>query len=627
MDHIRLLPDSLANQIAAGEVVQRPSSVIKEMLENSIDAGARNIHLILKDAGKSLIQVIDDGSGMSENDARMCFERHATSKISRSDDLFNIRTLGFRGEAMASIAAVSQVEMRTKRAEDETGTLIYIEGADVKKQEPVAAPDGTSISVKNLFFNVPARRKFLKSNSIELRHLTEEFQRISLAKPEISFVMEHNGQEIYRLRSGKLAKRIVSIFGKNYQQRLIACREELEHIKLYGYIGKPDHAKKTRGEQFFFLNNRFIRHGYLHHAVMQAFKNLLPDKHFPLYVLFLEMEPGMFDVNVHPTKAEVKFEDERVLYALIHSTVKKALGVHTVTPSIDFDLDVNFVNNISEQKSEPSGNSGKSAESYYGSRDTAAGQRQKQNLRNWERLYDGASPSEERREIPEEFRYEFPETEEAAPQKTLTFESAANSIETASETPKPPKRYQKTFQFEYNYIVTRTRSGIIIIDQHLAHERILYERYLERLSTGKAVTQHLLFPHEQELNPADFLIFEELSDELSALGFVFELKDRHRVSVLGVPSEMDNIPLEGLLENLMEQFKNSNSPSLSLEKQEILARTFGKRSAIRRGITLEPEEMNRLIDELFACENPNYTATGKKVFIIIDTEQILDLFE
>ncbi|MEM6831917.1 MAG: DNA mismatch repair endonuclease MutL, partial [Bacteroidota bacterium] len=341
-DIIHLLPDSIANQIAAGEVVQRPASVVKELLENSVDAGATNIQLIVKEAGKSLIQVVDNGKGMSGTDARMSFERHATSKISSSEDLFKIKTMGFRGEALASIAAVAQVEMRTKQGHEDLGTRLLIESSEVKDQEPTAGTEGTSVSVKNLFYNVPARRNFLKSNPVELRHINDEFQRVALANPSISFSFIQNDLEVSKLDSGKLSKRIVQLFGKSYQQQLIPCLEETTHVKVTGYIGKPEYAKKTRGEQFFFINNRFIKNSYLNHAVVRAFESLLKDDYFPFYVLNIEIDPVHVDINVHPTKTEVKFDDDRVLYGVINSAIRQALASFNVTPSLDFSSDVSF---------------------------------------------------------------------------------------------------------------------------------------------------------------------------------------------------------------------------------------------------------------------------------------------
>ncbi|MFN7188453.1 MAG: DNA mismatch repair endonuclease MutL, partial [Cyclobacteriaceae bacterium] len=377
-DIIQLLPDSIANQIAAGEVVQRPASAVKELMENSLDAGATRIRLIVREAGKSLIQIVDDGSGMSATDARMSLERHATSKIRTADDLFRIRTMGFRGEALASIAAVSQMEMKTRQAHEELGTLILVEGSEVKKQESVACEKGTSISVKNLFYNIPARRNFLKSVPVEMRHVTDEFQRLALANAEVAFSLWNGEELMYDLPAAKLQQRIVGLFGKAYQQQLAHCEAEVTMVKVQGFVGRPESARKTRGEQFLFVNNRFIRNNYLHHAVMNAFEGLLPDNSFPFYVLFIEIDPKHVDVNVHPTKTEVKFDDERAVYAVVRAAVKQGLGTHNLVPALDFSADVNLV-----QKLQSGGSAGRDV--FY---EEQWGSLQQRNLKNWEQLYE-----------------------------------------------------------------------------------------------------------------------------------------------------------------------------------------------------------------------------------------------
>ena len=408
-DKIQLLPDSIANQIAAGEVVQRPASAVKELMENAIDAGAKNIRLVVKDAGKTLLQVIDDGSGMSETDARMSLERHATSKIRKAEDLFTLHTMGFRGEALASIAAVAQMEMKTRLNEHELGTLIVVEGSDVKKQEPVQCETGTTISVKNLFYNIPARRNFLKSNPVELRHIIEEFQRLALANPELSFTFVQTDELVYDLPAGKLSQRIVNLFGKNYQEQLAACQEETDLVKVTGYVGKPDFARKTRGEQFLFVNKRFIRSNYLHHAVMNAFEGLLSENSFPFYVLFIEIDPRHIDVNVHPTKTEIKFDDERAVYAVVRSAVRQAIGSHNLTPALDFDADVNLITKLSNASSQ-------SNEVYFDERFSTALHRS--NLENWERMFDGHATTGS-----------TPRHEEISQPQTIRFESALNKTD------------------------------------------------------------------------------------------------------------------------------------------------------------------------------------------------------
>ena len=391
-DIIRLLPDAIANQIAAGEVVQRPASIVKELMENSIDAGCSRIQVLVRDAGKALVQVIDDGKGMSETDARMSFERHATSKIRTAEDLFAIRTMGFRGEALASIAAVAQVEMKTRARGAELGTRICVEGSEVKEQEPVVATEGTSIAVKNLFFNVPARRNFLKSNPVEMRHIVEEFQRVALAHPEISFSLHQNDMETYQLSAGKLSQRIVQLFTKNHQEQMAACREETPHVKMWGYIGRPEFSKKTRGEQYFFVNERYIKSNYLHHAVMGAYEGLLQSDTYPFYVLFLEVDPQQIDINVHPTKTEIKFSDERTVYAIVQSAVRQAIGTHNLTPSLDFDQDVNFTSRLSASVEMPETppSSRPEQRSWEQFRQTGQGQ---QNLAQWDKLFEGSRQS------------------------------------------------------------------------------------------------------------------------------------------------------------------------------------------------------------------------------------------
>jgi len=450
-DIIQLLPDSVANQIAAGEVVQRPASAVKELLENSIDAGATHIKLIVKDAGKSLIQVIDDGRGMSETDARMSLERHATSKIKKAEDLFTLQTMGFRGEALASIAAVSQFEMKTRKQEQELGTLIVVEGSDIRRQEPVACDKGTSISVKNLFYNIPARRNFLKSNPVETKHLVDEFYHIALAYPEIGFMFVNADDIEYDLPPGKLSQRIVNIFGKSYQQLLAPCKEETALVRIHGYVGPPESAKKTRGEQFFFVNKRFIRNNYLNHAVMSAFQGLITEGTFPFYVLFIDIDPKHVDVNVHPTKTEIKFDDERTIYGVVLAAVRQALGTHNLAPAIDFTEDVNIVHKLERSSSE------QVREIYFDERFQSNLSRS--NLQNWEKLLEGDWPTKL-----------TGNTE--SPVQELRFESAMNQ----PEDKQLPQTDKWLVQLHNRFILKQVRSGVMIIDQNTAHERILYEK-------------------------------------------------------------------------------------------------------------------------------------------------------
>lgn len=614
-DIIHLLPDALANQIAAGEVVQRPASVVKELLENSIDAHSTSIQLIVREAGKLLIQVIDDGIGMSETDARMSFERHATSKIRHSDDLFAIRTLGFRGEAMASIAAVAQVEMRTRRQSDELGTLLRIEASQLKTQESVACLPGTNLSVKNLFYNVPARRNFLRSNAVEMRHILDEFQRVALAHPEISFALYHNDIEVYNLQVSKLSHRIVSIFGKTYREQLAPCQEETPFVKVDGYIGKPEFAKKTRGEQFFFVNNRYVRHNYLHHAVMSAFEGLLPDDSYPFYVLFIEIDPVHIDINVHPTKTEIKFDDERAVYAIIRAAVKKALGSHNISPSLDFNFNVNL-GHFPSFDTAPAPD--KPSTGFVENRKTPA---EKQNHTNWMALYQEFQNSFPKEKFPEEKSSEQVSA-------TLTFESKANQMpapESAHKYIRPTEEII-TFQLHNRFIVTQVKSGMMIIDQQAAHERILYDKFSFYLNKQKGISQQSLFPQTVELNPSDFQLLMEIKEDVTNLGFVLRETGKYTVAVQGIPADIPPGTEKQLLEGLIEQFK-WNQAEINLNNKENIARSLARRSAIKRGKKLLSGEMNKLVEQLLASSNPNYTPDGNPTLVLLNLEKINSFFE
>jgi len=608
-DIIHLLPDSIANQIAAGEVVQRPSSAVKELMENSVDAGSTRIKLIVKDAGKSLIQVIDNGKGMSVTDARMSLERHATSKIESADDLFRIKTMGFRGEALPSISAIAQVEMKTRREEEELGTHICIEASEIKKQEPTATPAGTSISVKNLFYNIPARRNFLKSNPVELRHITDEFQRIALSNPHISFEMYQNDLEVYHLNEGKLSQRVVGLFSSNYKEQLITCMEETELVTIRGYVGRPDSAKKTRGEQFFFVNNRFIKNNYLNHAVVNAYEGLISKDYYPFYVLFVDIDPKHVDINVHPTKTEVKFDDERLIYGIVKSAVKQALGAHNVSPSLDFGFDVNFeaaAIAISDKERLSR------AEKEYGRFQSTP--RDQSNLEHWSKMYDVAR--DETSIDQEALQKEIGEDTG----QTLTIESQVNQFGEASEVESPPP-----VQLHKTYILKQVKSGILLINQHLAHERIRYEKYKRNLTEKVGATQQSLFSRQLELNPSDFNVVTELKDEIKALGFDFEIFGNNSIVVNGIPPDTVGMDEENLFEGLIEQFKE-NRKDLSLDKKESLIRAMAKKSCIKLGQKLGNEDMGSLIDQLFACENPNFTPTGHPTFVILDHQKLEGLF-
>ncbi len=602
-DVIRLLPESIANQIAAGEVVQRPASVVKELLENSVDAGGQHVKLIIREAGKSLIQVIDDGHGMNPTDARMSFERHATSKIRQAEDIFSIRTMGFRGEALASIAAVAQVELKTRTEGAELGTEIIIHGSQLKRQEPGAMEPGTSICVKNLFYNIPARRGFLKSNPVEFKHISDEFFRVVLANSGIAFSFYQNDQEIYRLDPGKLSKRIVQLFGKNYQNQLIPCQEHTPDIQITGYVGKPEFAKKTRGEQFFFVNGRFIKNNYLNHAVSAAFEGLLPDDFFPFYVLFIEMDPSRVDVNVHPTKTEVKFQDDRLLYGVIRSAVRQALSQFNVTPSLDFGADINFefaTRNVETTSREDRDYSN------YRSLDTA-----KRSTDNWQEVYEVARKEEEATLRRAEMEMPAPEI--------LTLKSDLKST-------KPDAESNKSLQLHGHYLIRQVKSGMVIIDQNAAHERILFEQYLEALNGTAGSSQSCLFPQHLQLNASDFALLGELKSEIRKLGFDFETLGERTIVVNGVPSDLAGCNEKEVIEGLLEQFK-LNQETLSLDHRQNLARSLSLRTAIRRGKVLEEREADELVDRLFACKQPNYTPGGNPTFVVLGLERIAGYFK
>lgn len=612
-DIIKLLPDNIANQIAAGEVVQRPASVVKELLENAIDAGASDIKLIVKDSGKSLIQVVDNGTGMSHLDARMCFERHATSKIRTTDDLFAIRTMGFRGEAMASIAAVGQVELKSRREEDELGVLIQVEASEVKNQEPVATPVGTSTCVKNLFFNVPARRNFLKSNSVEMRHIVDEFQRVALANSEVAMSLYQNDMEVYKLAGSKLSKRVVGIFGKKYQDQMAACEEQTDVMRVYGYVGKPEFSKKTRGEQFFFVNNRYIKSNYLNHAVMTAFEGLLPEGNFPFYTLFIEIDPKHIDINVHPTKTEIKFDDERTVYAIVKAAVRQALGTHNIAPALDFSQDINFAS-FRPELSEKSKTEGKIKDRDYAQFKTFE---KKQDVSQWEKLYEGLKEeisSEEERNAQMDIHPEAP--------STITLGSAANADVEMSQTSVERKPY---FQIHQEYIATQVKSGLMLVSQQEAHERILYEKFLLQLQNRSGASQQALFPQTLELNPANFALIHDIKEELNAIGFEFSDFGSHAIVINGVPADLKTGNEKVLFEGFIEQFKQNKS-ELSISNDENIARAIAKRSSIKKGNELTQEEMSSLIDQLFACKNPNYSPDGRKTTFILELEKIAQFF-
>ncbi|MCP2043521.1 DNA mismatch repair endonuclease MutL [Pontibacter sp. HSC-36F09] len=603
-DIIHLLPDYLANQIAAGEVVQRPSSVVKELLENAIDARATSVQLIVKEAGKQLVQVVDNGIGMSETDARMCFERHATSKIKSTEDLFRIRTMGFRGEAMASIGAVAQVELKTKPHGAEAGTRLLVEGSTVVLQEPAAIPAGSSIAVKNLFYNVPARRNFLKTNAVEMRHILDEFQRVALAYPEVAFTLHHNDVEIFSLPAGKLSQRIVGVFGNNYKEQMAGCEEETPFMNVRGYIGKPEFAKKTRGEQFFFVNNRFIKSGYLNHAVMTAYEGLLPKDSHPFYVLFIDIEPERIDINVHPTKTEIKFEDEKTVYAIVHAAVKKSLGTHNIAPSLDFQSDVNFAP-LQPIRMQHGGEGFESEGTFSGFK--APSSPKKASSNGWEQLY-------------EPLRNTQPVQHQ---EERITSPSGMGLLDDAFAAPMTTS--SKTLQVHHKYLLVQVKSGVMIIDQQAAQERILFEKYMASLQKKMVTSQALLFPQTIELSPADSALVKELRAEFQELGFQFEDFGGNTIILNAIPADVQAANEKELLEELIEQYKN-NLATLKLDKRENLARAMAKRLASKLQPRMSDLEMNSLVDKLFGCEVPNYTPGGQKTLVIMELGQLHELF-
>jgi DNA mismatch repair protein MutL len=601
-DIIRLLPDSVANQIAAGEVVQRPASAVKEMMENALDAGASSIRLIVKDAGKALIQVIDDGSGMSETDARMCFERHATSKLKKAEDLFSIKTMGFRGEAMASIAAIAQVELKTCKTGEALGTLIEIEGTEVKRQEITQCPEGTSISVKNLFFNVPARRNFLKSNTVELRHMIEEFQRIAIPNPQVAFSLTHNGQETIRLEKSNLRQRIASILGPNTNEKLVPVEESTEIVKITGFVGKPEFAKKMRGDQYFFVNNRFIKSSYLNHAVQAAFEDFIPSGHFPAYFLLLEVDPSTIDINIHPTKTEIKFEDDRAIYSIIRSSVRQALGKYHITPTIDFDQENTF--NLPydykdkdavmpEIKVNPGFNPFDEEKPRF--KEPQRQSSNKINLGNWEQLYSKDFPDINQQTFPE------PETQQVISKEWENSHESEPSVKLCH-------------QLHKTYILTSIKSGLVVIHQQRAHERILFDRFYNALEKNHTVSQQVLFPVSIPMGAVEFGYVTELLPELRDIGFDIEDFGQYTFVVNGLPPGVKETEAREILEGAIEHFK-ANASELKLEKKENICRAMAKKIAIKAGKKLNLEEMQVLVDELFGCANP-YTSPGGKTTIV-----------
>ena len=608
-DIIQLLPDNIANQIAAGEVIQRPASAVKELLENAVDAGATEIKLIVNDAGKALVQVIDNGNGMSETDARMAFERHATSKITNIEDLFRIKTMGFRGEALASIAAVAQVELKTKRPEDETGVFIEIENSMVKKQEPIAAPVGTSIAMKNLFFNVPARRNFLKSNAAELRHIMDEFIRVAMSFPEIFFSLTSNGQQVFCLEKGTLKQRIVQILGSNYNARLVAVQEQTDYMNIYGFVGKPETAKKTRGDQYFFVNNRFIKSAYLNHAVVGAFDEMIAKDSFPMYALFIDLDPSQVDINVHPTKQEIKFEDEKIIYAFVQSAVKHSLAQFSITPTLDFELDASIqsLDAVSNPFTEEKKSSAASSSLYntFTKKNQAHFVESKSDLKNWRSFYE--------------------KSDSPVPHTPGTELQHTENISQLSTYPSIPASFQVLHQLHNAYIIVQNDKGYLLIHQQNAHERILYERFNKAIDGKPIATQRSLFPATLELAAADAVLLNELLPDLHQLGYLLEPFGHNTFVLQGSPADVDQGNEKVVIEKMLEQYKHF-SADIKFSKREKLLRSMALQQSIKAGHALKEKEMQLLLEDLFACAIPNITANGKPTYLEFKKEELDKLF-
>ncbi len=597
-DIIKLLPDSVANQIAAGEVIQRPASVVKELMENALDAGATQIDLYIKDAGRTSITVIDNGCGMSETDARLCFERHATSKIKKAEDLFLIKTMGFRGEALASIAAVAQVELMTRRADDELGTKILIEGSVVKEQLPKPMSVGTNFTVKNLFFNIPARRNFLKSNEVEMRHITDEFFRVAMMNPEVGFSLTSNEKEIYHLPKGNLKQRIVGLCGKDYDKKLLPVQQETETATINGFIVKPEFLRKTRGEQYFFVNKRFIKHAYLHHAIENAYQELIPKDCFPGYFIDIEIDPKEIDINIHPTKTEVNFQDVKLVYAILHSAVRKAIGQNNLAPMLDFDVtpDLGFdfgeASRMDRPVVEPKIDFNPSFNPFKSQPQT------RHSSGNWKILYEDNND---------------------------TVASNINKISDFDDVNMATVVDNRNLyiQLQQSYIVTTMKSGLLIVDQHLAHMRILYEKYLREMenSMEMSASQQELFPQHITLGTNDASLLKEIMPDLEKIGFRIQQMNSTTFIINGTPADSKNNDAVTLLEKILDMYK-TNIVDLKLDKKLNLARTLASQLAIKSGQSLNPIEMQDLIDRLFACAVAEVSPDGKKIYTILNVNEL-----
>ena len=639
---IRLLPDHVANQIAAGEVVQRPASVVKELLENAVDAGATSVKLVVKDAGKTLIQVIDNGKGMNEIDARMCFERHATSKISLAEDLFQLQTKGFRGEALASIAAIAHVELKSKEHTAELGTHVIIEGSKIVSQEIAVVPDGTSFSVKNLFYNIPARRNFLKSDQVELRHVIDEFERVALAHNNIQFTFIHNGSEMFNLPASNYRQRIVNVFGGKTNEKLVPVQETTEIIEIHGFVAKPEYAKKSRGEQFFFVNDRFIKSGYLHHAVTAAFEGLLKDGTHPSYFLYLTLPANSIDINIHPTKTEIKFDDEQALYAILRATIKHSLGQFNVAPVLDFQKEegfdvpysyegtksveptvevdaffnpfesmkasTNLANQIGSNilrgdfnpfetvKSKPSSISGGSNGSYPEKKHKSGG---------WETLYEGISDAKDI--ILSSTNHQFDE-------EVITGSLFDDDTVQATN-------HQQSYQVQKKYIISPIKSGMIIIDQRRAHQRILYEHYVQSFTVKQNASQQLLFPLSLYYTVYEMELLRGIEKELIQMGFLFDEISNEKIIISGIPVSITESEVSIVLEDLLNDLQD-NVPSDVSALHDRISKSLAQSLAVKTGTYLTDKEQENIVNSLFGCENPQTSPFGKTTFITMKVEDI-----
>ena len=627
-DIIRLLPDSVANQIAAGEVIQRPASVIKELVENAIDAGAGHIDVSVTDAGKTCIQVIDNGKGMSETDARLAFERHATSKIREASDLFALRTMGFRGEALASIAAVAEVELRTRQHGDELGTSILISGSKVEKQEPVACPEGSNFIVRNLFFNVPARRKFLKSNQTELSNIISEFERIALVNPEVSFTFHHNGTEILNLPAIQLRQRIMGVFGKKLNQDLLSLDIDTTMVNIHGFIGKPETARKKGARQFFFVNGRYMRHPYFHKAVADAYEHLIPVGEQVSYFIYFDVDPANIDVNIHPTKTEIKFENEQAIWQILSAAVKETLGRFNAVPSIDFDTEgmpdipaIDMAGSIGSElpptSYDPSYNPFNQSSSIVPPSSYSSASKKKT---EWEPFYQGL---ERRTRTVEEDVSPFSEENvfsgkfhEDAEEATI-YDEHPDAVIT--------EKAAQHYQYKGTYILTSVKSGLMIIDQHRAHVRILYDKYMDQIQKHVGLSQRMLFPDMIHFSPSEVPVLEEIMDDLTSLGFELSPLGGGTYSINGVPADIEGLNPEQLITNIVHSAIEKGC-KVKEEVQSMIALSMARASAIVAGQVLSNDEMNALVDGLFSAPAPNYTPDGKTVLALMNDDDIEKLF-